>query len=139
MNIEEAVKARIAALNTAAGDRIYREIIEEEPTLPAIAISRSGGAPSARESSGAGLIHSARITVGIVGWTQAAVMPVAQQLAPSPAARAAGAPIGLDGWRTEQGDPVILSCLLRSQLEQPEIDGDHTLRVVLQDYEIKFR
>lgn len=128
MTIEEALKAKIIALATPAADRIYRDIIEQEPTLPALAISRTGGAGTARDTNGVPMITMARITVGVVAWTTADATATADALK-----------AGLDGWVGTQSTVVVLSCLLRSQHEMPEIDGDHKLRVVLQDYEIKFR
>lgn len=74
------------------------------------------------------MITMARITVGVVAWTTADATATADALK-----------AGLDGWVGTQSTVVVLSCLLRSQHEMPEIDGDHKLRVVLQDYEIKFR
>ena len=35
-SIEEAFKAKIVALGTAAGSRVFREVIEQEPVMPAI-------------------------------------------------------------------------------------------------------
>lgn len=133
MTIEEVLKARIVALNTAAAGRVYRDIIEQEPTLPAIGLSRTGGAGAVRGANGVPLTETARITVATVAWSMADAMATAIALKD-----------GLDGWTTQgspavAGTPTVLSCMLRSQLEQPEIDGDHKLRVVFQDFEIKFR
>lgn len=133
MTIEELLKAKIVALATPAAERVYRDIIEQEPILPAIGLSRTGGAGSVRGANGVPLTEVARITIATVAWAMADAMATALALK-----------AGLDGWTTQgsppvAGTPTVLSCKLLSQLEQPEIDGDHTLRVVFQDFEIKFR
>lgn len=132
MTIEELLKARIVALNTSAAGRVWRDVIEREP-LPAIGLSRTGGASSVRDASGVPLTEISRITIATVDRDMAVAI-----------ATAAAIKAGLDGWNTQgtppvAGTPTVLSCKLLSQLEQPEIDGDHTLRVVFQDFEIKFR
>lgn len=141
MTIEEVIKARIIALNTMAAGRVYRERIEQEPIMPAIAISRNGPATGARDASGSPLMKRAQITVAIVAFSMADAIAVAVVLAPDPNTNS---PAGLDGWTTQDeppvaGVPVVNCCKLLSQQEASEIEGDSRLRVILQDYEIKFR
>ena len=46
--IEEAFKAKIEALATAAETRVFREVIEQEPVITAISFVRTGGTPYRR-------------------------------------------------------------------------------------------
>lgn len=129
MSIENAIIAKIAALNTGAGARIYREIIVQEPTLPAIAVSRTSGQGIARTlANNNPLLYRAVLRIETVGETMAQVAPVADAI------RA-----GLDGWSGTQSGIVILLSRLSQQQEQADAMGDRTMRIVQQDFEFVYR
>jgi hypothetical protein len=128
MSIENALIAKIAALATGAAARVYREVIVQEPVLPAIAVSRISGAGMARTIANAPLLQRAVLRVEVVGETMAQVSPVAAALA-----------AGLDGWQGTQGAVTVLMCRLQQQQEQADAEGDRTFRVVQQDYDFIYR
>ena len=128
MSIENAISAKIVALNTGAASRVYREIIVQEPTLPAVAVSRTSGQGMARTLANNPLLHRAVLRIEVVGETMAQVAPVA-----------AAIQAGLDGWRGTQSGVVVLNSRLSQQQENADAQGDRTLRVVQQDFEFVYR
>jgi hypothetical protein len=128
VSIENAIIAKIASLNTGAGSRIYREIIVQEPQLPAIAVSRTSGQGMARTLGNNPLLQRAILRIETVGETMAQVSPVAEAI------RA-----GLDGWSGTQSGVAVLMSRLSQQQEQADAMGDRTMRIVQQDFEFVFR
>lgn len=128
MSIENAIIAKIASLNTGAGSRIYREIIVQEPQLPAVAVSRTSGQGMARTLGNNPLLQRAILRIETVGETMAQVSPVAEAI------RA-----GLDGWSGTQSGVTVLMSRLSQQQEQADAMGDRTMRIVQQDFEFVFR
>lgn len=128
MSIENAIIAKIAALNTGAGARVYREIIVQEPTLPAIAVSRTSGQGIARTLENNPLLFRAVLRIETVGETMAQVSPVVEAIR-----------VGLDGWSGTQSGVTILMSRLSQQQEQADAMGDRTMRIVQQDFEFVFR
>ncbi len=128
MSIENAIIAKIAALNTGAGSRVYREIIVQEPQLPAVAVSRTSGQGMARTLGNNPLLYRAVLRIETVGETMAQVSPVAEAI------RA-----GLDGWTGTQSGVTVLMSRLSQQQEQADAMGDRTMRIVQQDFEFVFR
>lgn len=128
MSIENAVIARIKALATGAGDRVFREVIVQEPTLPAVAVSRTSGAPFARTLANVGMLNRATLRVETVGETMAQVAPVAAAIVS-----------GLDAWTGTVAGVTVLQARLVQQQEQADPQGDRTMRVVIQDFEFVFR
>ena len=128
MSIENAIIAKIVALNTGAASRVYREIIVQEPTLPAVAVSRTSGQGMARTLGNNPLLHRAVLRIEVVGETMAQVAPVA-----------AAIQAGLDGWRGTQSGVVVLNSRLSQHQENADAQGDRTLRVVQQDFEFVYR
>ena len=128
MSIENAIIAKIAALNTGAGARVYREIIVQEPTLPAIAVSRTSGQGIARTLGNNPLLFRAVLRIETVGETMAQVSPVVEAIR-----------VGLDGWSGPQSGVTILMSRLSQQQEQADAMGDRTMRIVQQDFEFVFR
>jgi hypothetical protein len=128
VSIENAIIAKIVALNTGAASRVYREIIVQEPTLPAVAVSRTSGQGMARTLGNNPLLHRAVLRIEVVGETMAQVAPVA-----------AAIQAGLDGWRGTQSGVVVLNSRLSQQQENADAQGDRTLRVVQQDFEFVYR
>lgn len=128
MSIENAIIARIAALGTNAGSRVYREVIVQEPELPAVAVSRLAGSGAAHDLSNAPLLFRATLRVETIAESMAAVSPVASAVA-----------AGLDGWRGTVSGVAVLRCRLTQQQEQAEAEGDRTFRVIQQDYELLYR
>jgi hypothetical protein len=128
VSIENAIIAKIAALNTGAGSRVYREIIVQEPQLPAVAVSRTSGQGMARTLGNNPLLYRAVLRIETVGETMAQVSPVAEAI------RA-----GLDGWTGTQSGVTVLMSRLSQQQEQADAMGDRTMRIVQQDFEFVFR
>lgn len=128
MSIENAIIARVKGLATGAGQRVYREVIAQEPTLPAVAISRTAGAGIARTLGNAPLLQRATLRIEVVGDTMAQVAPVAAAIV-----------AGLDGWTGSVSGVTVLRASLVQQQEQAEAQGDRTLRVVQQDFDFVFR
>jgi len=128
VSIENAIIAKIAALNTGAGARVYREIIVQEPQLPAVAVSRTSGQGMARTLGNNPLLYRAVLRIETVGETMAQVSPVAEAI------RA-----GLDGWTGTQSGVTVLMSRLSQQQEQADAMGDRTMRIVQQDFEFVFR
>lgn len=128
-SIEEAFKAKVVALDTAAGKRVYREVIEQEPVMPAIAFTRTGGAPMQRLlETGVPVLQRANLRAEIIAASYASAEEV------SAALRA-----GLDGWRGTSLDVEVLRCACTFQAEAVYADGDRVLKIVQQDYEITYR
>jgi hypothetical protein len=128
MSIENAIIARVKALATGAGQRVYREVIVQEPQLPAVAVSRTAGAGMARTLGNAPLLQRATLRIETVGDTMAQVAPVAAAIV-----------AGLDGWSGSVSGVTVLRATLVQQQEQANADGDRTLRVVQQDFDFVFR
>jgi hypothetical protein len=128
-SIEEAFKARVVALGTAAGDRVFREIIEQEPVMPAISFIRSGGTPLRRNiETGVPVLQRANIRVEVIADSSAAAESVTADL------RA-----GLDGWRGSSAGVDVLRCACVFQGDASYVDGDLFLKIVQQDYELTYR
>jgi hypothetical protein len=128
VSIENAIIAKVAALNTGAGSRVYREIIVQEPTLPAVAISRTSGQGMARTLGNQSLLQRAVLRIEIVGETMAQVAPVAAAITS-----------GLDGWSGTQSGVTVLMSRLAQQQENADAMGDRTMRIIQQDFEFVFR
>lgn len=128
MSIENAVIAKIAALATGAGSRVYREVIVQEPQLPAVAVTRLSGAGMAHTVGNVPLLQRATLRVETIGDAMGQVAPVAAAIA-----------TGLDGWRGTQGAVAVLMCRLQQQQEQADAEGDRTFRVIQQDFDIVWR
>lgn len=127
--IEEAFKARIVALATPAGDRVFREVIEQEPAYPSIAFQRTGGGPLQRDvATLQAMLQRATIRVEVLADSSASASSVVSAL------RA-----GLDGWRGASLGVEVLRCVLTFEGEASLVDGDQFLKIVQQDYEITHR
>ena len=129
MSIEEAIKARIVALGTSAGTRVYREVIEQQPEMPAIAFWRTATPQSPRDvATGFQMLRRAVIRVEVIANSLASSDAVAEAL------RA-----GLDGWRGTISGVDVLRCALTFQGDASYADGDLLLRIVQQDYDVTYR
>lgn len=128
MTLEEAIIGRLVAAATPAGSRIFREVIMQEPTLPAIAVARVSGEAAVRDSSGAALLNRSRINVTVLGADVA-----------STSACAAAVRTSLDNWKGTTGDVVIETARWRSDSDRADADGDKLLRMIVQDYEFIHR
>jgi hypothetical protein len=128
VSIENAVIAKIASLNTGAAGRVYREIIVQEPTLPAIAVSRTSGSGFARTLGNNPLLFRATLRIEVVGETMAQVAPVADAVQ-----------AGIDGWSGTQSGVAVLSSRLNNRQEKAEADGDSVLRVIQMDFDFVYR
>lgn len=127
--INEALKARIVALNTAAAGRVFNEYIEQEPELPAIGFARVG-TPEARRAvdTARRLMERATFRVEVVASSTASADEVAKSIYD-----------GLDGYR---GTVLGVDILKVSRIFEGAAsvqDGDHFLKIVQQDYEITYR
>lgn len=128
-SIEEAFKARIVTIATPAGDRVFREAIEQEPEMPAIAFTRTGGAPTTRDlATMQALLQRATFRVEVVADSTA-----------SAAAVCAALRAGLDGWHGASLGVDVLRCALIFEGEASYSDGDRFLKIVQQDYELTHR
>lgn len=128
-SIEEAFKAKIVALGTAAGSNVFREVIEQEPTMPAISFTRTGGAPMRRIiDSGVPCLNRANFRVEVIANTSASAESVAAALK-----------AGLDGWRGTSSGVEVLRCAMGFQGDASYVDGDLVLKIVQQDYELTYR
>ena len=135
--IEEAFKARIVALNTDAGSRVFREVIQQEPVMPAISFVRTGGTPFRRAiDTGLPVLRRASIRVEVIANSSSSAESVTEAL------RA-----GLDGWRGTQSVPgtspmstvQVLRCAMVFQGDASTVDGDLFLKIIQQDYEVTYR
>jgi hypothetical protein len=129
-SIEEAFKAKIVSLATAAGSNVFREAIEQEPDMPAIAFTRTGGPPMQRilETSVPAL-QRATMRVSVIADSVASADSVATALR-----------TGLDGWRgTSLGVQVLRCACTFAHGDNSYVDGDVALRIVEQDYELTYR
>ena len=127
--IEEAFKARVVALGTDAGDRVFREVIEQEPTMPAISFIRSGGTPMRRlVETGIPVLQRASIRVEVIAESSASAESVTAALRS-----------GLDGWRGSSAGVEVLRCACVFQGDASYVDGDLFLKIVQQDYELTYR
>lgn len=128
-SIEEAFKAKIVALDTDAEDRVYREVIEQEPDMPAISFVRTGAPPMQRMlESSTPCLQRANFRVEVIASTSASAETVTAAL------RA-----GLDGWRGTSSGVEVLRCALTFQGDASYVDGDLFLKIVQQDYELTYR
>jgi hypothetical protein len=128
-SIEEAFKAKIVALDTDAGTNVYREVIEQEPTMPAISFTRTGGTPMRRDlANGTPVLQRANLRVEVIASTSASAESVASDLR-----------TGLDGFRGTVSSVDILRCALTFQGDASYVDGDLVLKIVQQDYEVTYR
>lgn len=128
MTLEEAIIARIIAAATPAGARVFREIIAQEPALPAVAVARVSGEALARDSGGAPLLTRSRMAVTILADTVA-----------SAAGCAAAVRTALDNWKGTISDVTVETARWRSESDRADADGDKLLRLILQDYEFIHR
>jgi hypothetical protein len=108
---------------------VFREVIEQEPTMPAISFTRTGGAPMRRLlESGVPALQRANVRVEVIANTVASAESVAADL------RA-----GLDGWRGSSLGVDILRCACLFQGDASYVDGELVLKIVQQDYELTYR
>jgi hypothetical protein len=129
-SIEEAFKAKIVALATDAGSNVYREIIEQEPdSLPVISFTRTGAPPMTRllETS-VPVLNRANFRVEIIADSYADAESVASALKS-----------GLDGWNGTSATVQVLRCAMVFQGDAAYSDGDKTLKITQQDYELTYR
>jgi hypothetical protein len=137
-SIEEAFKAKIVALATDAGSNVYREVIEQEPdSLPVISFTRTGAPPMVRllETS-VPVLNRANFRVEIIADSYADAESVASDLK-----------AGLDGFRgaitvtasSPQFTLTVLRCAMVFQGDAAYSDGDKTLKITQQDYELTYR
>jgi hypothetical protein len=127
--INEALRARIVALGTAAADRVFNEIIEQEPTMPAIGFVRTGTPEMGRAvDTGRRVLETATFRIEIIADSTAS-------------ADAVGAALyaGLDGWRGTSAGVEVLRCVRTFEGAGSVQDGDLFLKIVQQDYELTFR
>jgi hypothetical protein len=128
-SIEEAFKAKLVALATGAGSNVFREVIEQEPDMPAISFTRTGGPPMRRIlETGIPALQRANMRVEVIANNSASAESV------SAALRA-----GLDGWRGTSSDVQVLRCACVFQGDASYVDGDLVLKIVQQDYELTYR
>lgn len=128
-SVEEAFKAKLVALNTAAGSRVFREVIQQEPEMPAISFIRTGGSPMRREvSTGRPTLNRASFRVEVIASSSSAAESVAGALR-----------TGLDGFRGTVSGVDILRCACVFQGDASYIDGDLFLKVVQQDFDVTYR
>ncbi len=129
-SIEEAFRARLVALDTAAGARVYREIIEQAPpSMPVISFQRTGTPALRRDvETGRPVLQRASIRVEVLGNTVSSASEVADDLRE-----------GLDGWRGTVLGVEVLRCAMVFQGDASFSDGDFVLKIVQQDYELTFR
>lgn len=129
-SIEEAFKAKIVALNTAAGSNVFREVIEQEPdAFPVISFTRTGAPPMPRLlESGVPCLQRATFRVEVLANTSASAELVTAALR-----------TGLDGWKGTSADVEVLRCACVFQGDASYVDGDLFLKIVQQDYELTYR
>lgn len=127
MSIENAVVARIGALATAAGTRVYRELVAQEPTLPVVVVTRTAGGPR-RAFGGAEIMTRAELAIEIIGDTLAQVGAVADAIR-----------IGLNGWNGAGSGVTVLQTVMNGQGEGSTADGDTVIRIMRLDYSIVYR
>ncbi len=128
-SIEEAFKAKVVALDTAAGKRVFRETIEQEPVMPAIAFTRTGGTPMQRLlETGIPVLQRVSLRAEVIADTYASAEEVSAALRE-----------GLDGWRGTSVGVEVLRCACTFQGEASFADGDKVLKIVQQDYELTYR
>lgn len=126
--IEEVFAAKLVALGTSAGDRVFREIIEQEPKLPAIAFWRTGGAVLPRLlDTGRPALERANIRVEVIANTSADAAAVADAIRDA-----------FDGWVGDLLGRQIRHCGCVFAGEASFAEGDLFLKIVQQDYEIIF-
>ncbi|MEY4402186.1 MAG: hypothetical protein RIR91_221 [Verrucomicrobiota bacterium] len=128
MTLEEAIIARLVAAATPAGSRIFREVIMQEPALPAIAVARTSGEAAVRDSSGTPLLNRSRVNITILGADVATT-----------SACAAAVRTSLDNWKGITADVVVETARWRSDSDRADADGDKLLRMIVQDYEFIHR
>lgn len=127
--IEEAFKAKIEALATAAETRVFREVIEQEPVMPAISFVWTGGTPYRRNvETGIPVLRRAALRVEVIADSTASAESITEALR-----------LGLDGWRGTQSGVDVLRCALVFQGDASHVDGDLVLKIVQQDYELTYR
>lgn len=128
-SIEEAFKAKIIDLGTAAGSRVFREVIEQEPVMPAISFVRVGGSVAPRAlDTGIPVVQRASLRVEVIANSSASAESVTAALK-----------TGLDGWRGTSAGVDVLRCALTFQGDASLVDGDLFLKIVQQDYELTYR
>lgn len=127
--IEEAFRAKIEALGTTAGSRIFNEFVEQEPQMPAIGFQRTG-TPATRRSveTGRRLFERAAFRVEVLADTAADAATVADALY-----------AGLDGWRGTSLGVDVLRCQRTFEGAASFQDGDKFLKIIQQDYELTYR
>jgi hypothetical protein len=127
--IEEAFRARIVELATPAADRVYNEVIEQEPTMPAIGFQRTG-TPAAQRAvdTGRRLFERATFRVEVIAATSASAASVSEALY-----------AGLDGWRGTVLGVDVMRCQRTFEGSASIEDGDRFLKIVQQDFELTYR
>lgn len=127
--INEALRARIVALGTAAADRVFNETIEQEPQMPAIGFVRTGTPTMPRDvSTGRRLMESATFRIEVIAASTASADAVAEALYN-----------GLDGWRGTSAGVEVMRCVRTFEGASSIQDGELFLKIVQQDYELTFR
>lgn len=127
--IEEAVIQRCIDLATAAAGRVYRELIEAEPVLPVVVVTRLGGGPSVRVAGAPPAMYRAVIRVEVISDDLPSLEAVQRALM-----------AGLDQWKGTFAGVTVLTCYLQETAEgSSEVDGDQVLRIRQLDFRVMFR
>lgn len=127
--IEGAVIERAAAIAPTLANRVFREFIEEEPTLPVAVVTRLGGGPAVRVLGGDPALYRANVRVEVIDSDLASLETTCAALI-----------AGLDQWRGTLSGVTVLTCYLNETAEgSSEVDGDQILRIRQLDFRILFR
>ena len=126
MSIEAALISHLCSLYTDVGTRIYREFLPQEPKLPAIVVTRTGGR-SITALGGVTLMTRGEFKIEVFADDAATVGAVAAQIQ-----------AGLSATRRVGTNPTIVRCTMSSQAEDSVVDGDNILRAVAQVWSVTF-
>lgn len=127
--INEVLRAKIIDLGTAASDRVFNEVIEQEPAMPAIGFVRTGTPAMPRAvDTGRRLMESATFRIEVVAESTASADAVADALYD-----------GLDAWRGTVLGVDVLRCRRIFEGASSVQDGDKFLKIIQQDYELTYR
>lgn len=121
--------ADIAALGTAAGDRIYQRSAPQRALYPHVIVTGVGG-PSGLDLGGADGHGFPRFQVDIYGLgidSLAAIGPIARSIRQR-----------LHGFRGLMGSTQVLCIVKDNEQDLDDIDGDKVLRRILQDYLVTY-
>lgn len=124
--IDEDLIAWLQGLNTEAGARVHSSLLPQEPTYPAVAVTRISGSVD-RGLGGEVILGRGQWRIDVYGRNFVSMFAVSDVIREA-----------LDGFRGHLGTTRVMNASLQSFSDFSEEDGDRKLRHLVHDFSIVY-